>query len=217
MKRVLCTAVLVSFFVGSTVISSLAAAEHRAHHPGGEQTTATTSTQRMMGPQGRGKMPCMADPAAGSMSQMMGKMGKRGNGMGDMMSAGMANMMGAGKMGRMEQRMAHLFFLDRAEELGLSTEQVGKLKALHSECRKDNIRNAAEAKIARLDLADLLDRDNWSLTDAETLVRAVQKLEGDMQLRHLQAVNDVRKVLTVEQLQQARSGGDSGNLESLFQ
>ena len=159
-------------------------------------------------------MPCMTDPAADSMSQMMGKMG---NWMSDMMSAGMANMMDDGKMRMMEHRMAHIFFLDRADELGLSTDQVSKLKMLHTKCLKDNIRNAAEIKIARLELADLLTADNWSIKEVESLVRKVQQLEGDMQLRHLQAVSDARKVLTAEQLKQAHSGGDSGNLESLFQ
>lgn len=145
------------------------------------------------------------------MGQMMGRE------MGDMMGEGMTGMMRAGKMGMMEQRMEHMFFLDRADDLGLSAEQVSKLKALHVECRKDNIRNAAEAKIARLELTELLSRENWTLKDAEPLVRKAQKLEGDIQVRHLQAVSEARKVLTAEQLMQAGSGGSSGNLESLFQ
>lgn len=214
MKRVLFTALLISVFMGTTVISSLAASEHEAHHPAGAQSAATTSTQGMMSPQGMAQMPCMAASDAGSMSQMMGMMGE---GMGDMMGAGMGKMMSAGKMGMMEQRMAHLFYLDRADELGLSADQVSKLKTLHTDCRKDNIRTAAEEKIARLDLAELLSGDDWKLKDAEALIRKVQKLEGDIQARHLQAISDARKVLTTEQLKKARSGGASGNLESLFQ
>ncbi|AMV70601.1 hypothetical protein DBW_0201 [Desulfuromonas sp. DDH964] len=214
MKRVLFTAVLISVYIGTTVISSLAASEHEAHHPAGAQSAATTSKQGKMNPQGMAQMPCMAAADAGSMSQMMGMMGE---GMGDMMDAGMGKMMSAGKMGMMEQRMAHMFYLDRVDELGLSADQVSKLKTLHMDCRKDNIRNAAEAKIARLDLADLLSGDNWTLKDAEALVRKIQKLEGDIQVRHLQAISDAHKVLTNEQLKQARSGEASGNLESLFQ
>lgn len=214
MKRVLFTAILVSFFLGATVISSLAAAEHEGHHPAEAPATATTSPQGMMGAQGMAQMPCMAEQASDSMSPMMGMMG---NGMGDMMGAGMSQMMGAGKIGMMEQRMAHMFYLDRAAELGLSAEQVGKLKALHSECRKDNIRTTAEAKIARLELADRLAGDDWSMKDAETLVRKVEKLQGDIQLRHLQAVSDARKVLTAAQLKQAASVGNAGSLERLFQ
>jgi Spy/CpxP family protein refolding chaperone len=93
---------------------------------------------------------------------------------------------------------------------------VNRLKAIHVECRKDNIRNAAETKIARLELSELLSGDYWMLKDAEPLVRKVQKLEGDIQVRHLQAVSDARKVLTAEQLKQAYADGGTGNLESLF-
>jgi hypothetical protein len=208
MKRVLYTAVLASFFMGATVLTSVAASEHESHHPADTQAAATTSAK------GMSQMPCMAAPSSGSKAQMMGMMGE---GMGDMMGAGMSGMMAGGKMGMMEQKMEHMFFLDRAEQLGLSAEQVNKLKAIHVECRKDNIRNAAEAKIARLDLADLLSGDNWTLKDAESLVRKLQKLEGDIQVRHLQAVSEARKVLTAEQLKQANADGSSGNLESLFQ
>ena len=159
-------------------------------------------------------MPCMNEQGTGSKAQMMGMMG---NGMGDMMGAGMSNMMAGGKMGMMEQHMAHMFYLDSATELGLSADQIGKLKALHTECRTDNIRNAAEAKIARLELADLLATDSWSQQDAEGLVRKVQKLEGDIQVRHLQAQSAARKVLTAEQLKQSRSAGNVSSLEDLFQ
>ena len=119
-----------------------------------------------------------------------------------MMGMGMMDhgMMG---MGMMDRQMGHAFYLDRADELGLSADQVAKLKVLQSDSRKDNIRNAAEVKIARLELADLLDGKDWSLKDAEPLIRKVQKLEGDIQVRYLQAVSDARKVLTAEQLKQA--------------
>jgi len=219
MKRAVVAAVLISFFVGISVISSLAAAEHESHHPDGAQAAATSSSQGMMMQQGVGmnQMPCMAEQATGSKAQMMGMMG---HGMGDMMGAGMSDMMSmmvAGKMGMIERREAHMFFLDHAAELGLSTEQVGQLQTLYSDCRKDNIRNAAEAKIARLELADLLAGEDWSLQEAESQVRKVQKLEGDIQIRYLKALNTARKVLTAEQLKQARSGDNPGNPDSLFQ
>jgi len=205
MKKTLLTALLISLFLGATTLSGFAASEHEGHHPGGTEAPSTSPSQGMMKQQGMGvgQMPCMADKSSGSMMSMMGQ--------------GMGDMMGSGDMGMMGKRMEHMFFLDRAEELGLSADQVGKLKTIHMECRRDNIRNAAEAKIARLELADLLYGDNWTLKDVETMVRKVQKLEGDIQVRHLQAISDARKVLTANQLQQALFDGASGNLENLFQ
>lgn len=223
MKKVLYTAVLMSFFIGTTVITSVAATDHEAHHPTGELTTAPTPSGKMMMPRGAGmdQMPCMAVTDSASMMGMMG-----GKGMGEMMGSGQSGMMGGqgmhrmmhgDQMGMMEQGRRHMFYLDRADELGLSAGQVSKLKAIHAEVRKDNIRNAAETKIARLELSELLTGYSWSLKDAESLVRKVQKFEGDMKLRHLQAVSEARNVLTAEQLTHAHAADDAGDPESLFQ
>lgn len=103
----------------------------------------------------------------------------------------------------MRTMMDREFFLDRIDELGLSDDQVAKLRAIRSACRQDNIRTGAEAKIVRLELDDLLALDDWTPAAAEKLIRQQQKLEGDMQVRHLQAVAEARKVLTKEQLQRA--------------
>ncbi len=225
MKKVLYMAVLVGFFLGASVLTSLAASEHESHHPAAAQAAATPSSRGMMMQQGAGmnQMPCMAAQSSGSNSPMMGMMG---GGMGDMMGRGMSGMMDGGgmhdmmqggQMGMMEQRMEHVFFLDRADELGLSADQISSLKAIHVDCRKENIRTAAEVKIARLELSALLSGDSWTLKDAEPLVRKVQTLEGDIHVLHLQAVSDARKVLTAEQLQQAHADGGAEKLESLFQ
>lgn len=200
MKKALFAVILASLFVGTTVAFSLAATDEDT--PDAMQPAGASSAQMM----DMDQMPYMTGPCAGHM------MWERG-----MMGGGMGNMMGPGKRGMMEQQMAHMFYLDRAAELGLSDEQIGKLKALHSACRKDNIRTIADINIARLELADLIDGDDWSLQEAEPLVRKVVKLEGDLQMRHLQALLDARQVLTPEQLQRAKSIGNSEDLEQLFQ
>lgn len=226
MKRVLYIAMLASLFVGSSVLISLAASENESHHPAGAQTAATTSPQGMMMQQGAGmnQAPCMSAQPSASRTQMMGMSEGRGDMMGSgMMGSGMSGMMGGGGMhgmmhgGQKGMMGEHMFFLDRVDKLGLSTDQVSRLKAIHVECQKENIRNAAEAKIARLELSELLSDNSWTLKDAEPLVRKVQKLEGDIHVRHLQAVSDARKVLTAEQLQQAHADSVDEELESLFQ
>ena len=115
------------------------------------------------------------------------------------------------------QRMEHELFLDRVDALDLDAEQVAQLKAIRSDCRKENIRKAADVKIARLELQDLLNETDWSLKTAEPLIRQIETLEGDMLVRHLQAVSDARKVLTAEQLQRAAAGEKNEELEELFQ
>ncbi|WP_303721789.1 hypothetical protein [Malonomonas rubra] len=194
MKKAIMMLLMNSFLVLIASIS-FSASMHEAHHKGGE----SSSPSCMMGPNMMG--PNMMGP------NMMGP---------NMMGP---NMMGPNMMGpnMMDCRKEHLFFLGQAKELELSEKQIAELKTIHSDCRKENIRTAAEVKIVRLELAELLASDDWSLKDAEDLVRKAQKLEADIQVRHLQAFNAARKVLTKEQLDKARSGGGVKNLEDLFQ
>ena len=219
MKRVMYWVLLVILFMGVPVTVSLADPGHEAHQPGDMREMMAGDMPHMMG---------------GGMHEMMGarmhgmmdadkhrKMScdghcKMGGGMYDKMGHGKHDMMGGRQMGMMAQRMEHMFYLDQAKELGLSAEQVGKLKTIHSECRKDNIRNAAEKRISRLELTELMDGESWTLKNAEPLIRKIQQLEGDIQIRRLQAMSAANKVLTPEQLKQARTGDNADDPESLF-
>ena len=135
MTRMLCTAVLVSFFIGATALTSLAASEQTSHHPADAQS-ASSSPGMMMQGAGMNSMPCMVAPSSESGTQMMGMMGQ---GMGDMMGrggmhgmmggGGMHGMMNGGQMHKMEQDMRSMLYLDRAADLGLSAEQISRLKA----------------------------------------------------------------------------------------
>jgi len=133
-------------------------------------------------------------------------------------------MMGSGGMGTMMQgaRGGHMMDLDdmrhggllkQADKLGLSDDQVSKLNTLRLAERKDIIRKEAEAKVVRLDLSDLVASENWTVKDAEPLVHKLDSLESDIHLRHLQALNDARNILTAEQLKQYRSTEQYGSSE----
>lgn len=223
MRKTLLQALLIGLFLGATTLTGLAASDPESQLPGATAPPAVTHPGGMMGPggMGMGQMPGMAPPASGSMLPMMGQgMGKMMGGMSGMMGQGMSGMMemmGGGDMGMMQHHMDHQFYLDRADELGLSKDQVKTLKTLQLECRKDNIRTAAEAKIARIELNSLLSGNDWKLKDAKDSVRKLQQLEGDIQVRHLQALDAARRVLTDKQLQQAQTGDNSENAEGLFQ
>jgi Spy/CpxP family protein refolding chaperone len=181
---------------------------HEGHQHEAEPAPALSSPQPETGTP---MMPGMMETMRNKM--MMERMGRGG----DMMppDAGMEPPSPAVKLQMMNRALAgpmnmdpdmmrtmmdREFFLDRIDELGLSDDQVAKLRAIRSACRQDNIRTGAEAKIVRLELDDLLALDDWTPAAAEKLIRQQQKLEGDMQVRHLQAVAEARKVLTKEQL-----------------
>lgn len=215
MRKVLLQTLFISLLLGATAITGLAASEHESHHPGAATAPAATQPQGMME---HGGMGMMGPGAAGGMMPMMGNMMSQGkSGMMGQGMSGMMEMMSGGGMGMMQHQLDHLFYLDRVDALGLSADQVGTLKAIQVACRKDNIRTAAEVKIARIDLNELLAGDNWALKDAEDSVRKLQKLEGDIQVRHLQAIDAARQVLTDQQLKQARADGSNDTIDGLFQ
>lgn len=115
--------------------------------------------------------------------------------------------------GMMHTMMKKKFFLDRIEELGLQKSQVANLKNIQAVCRRDNLRTAAEVKIARFELDDLLEGD-WTLDAAEKLIRKLATLEADMKIRHLAADREALTVLTDEQLQDLFV---EDSIESLFE
>lgn len=208
-KRFLKTAWIV-FLVGSVLLNGAMAAEQREeHHPEAGQGASAAATQAgapgqtmpgMMEMMGQGMMdtrPCMYPSAPSARLHMM--------------SEALSGRMSMDP-GMMRHMMNQEFFLDRVDELELSADQVEKLRTIRSACRKENIRTGAEAKIVRLDLDDLLARDDWTIEAAEQLVRKQQKLEGDMLVRHLQALADARQVLTLDQLQKTRNT----DLDKLF-
>ena len=209
MKRIISTAMLTSLLLGGLVFSS-DAAEMEHQHPGGEPEMSNDMHEMMMRKmmmQDQGMMaekPYMRQGVTCPKPCMM-----------DDMAPTRHHMMGTGMGGMMPHRMDQLFFLDQVEQLDLTADQVSRLKAIRSECRKENIRKAAEAKITRLELQDLLSGDDWDLNAVEPLIRQQQTLEGDMLVRHLRARTDARKVLSAEQLEKAGQMGEE-DLEDLF-
>lgn len=211
MKKLVLTVCLVGIFSLGTTVEALAQTGHEEHHPqkSGEPTAVPQSMGMTgMGGMGMGQMGMMGGMMCPMCAQMMGGgMMEKMEGMEEV--AGMGMMPG---MGRMEM-MDRPFFLDRPKELGLNDEQVAKLRRIRQAHRTDNIRTAAEMKIAGMELRDLL-AGEWTLEAAEKLVRNIQKMEGDMKVRFLRAKKEAEKVLTPEQLKVSRGGEEA--LEGLF-
>lgn len=209
MKKLVLTVCLTGILSLCVAAAALAQAGHEEHHPqAAGEPVAGPQSMGMMGMGGMGMKSGMGGMMCPMCAQMMagGMMGEA-EGMEEM--AGMGMMPGMDRMRMME----HPFFLDRVKELGLSNEQVRKLKEVRQAARADNIRTAAEMWIARLELLDLL-AGEWKLETAEKLVRNMQKMQGDMKVRLLKAMKEAEKVLTPEQLKMAHGGEEE--LEGLF-
>ena len=57
---------------------------------------------------------------------------------------------------------------------------------------------------------------DWTLSEAEGVVRRMEKLEGDLKVRCLKALADARGVLTAEQLKKVESTRGEIPMDELF-
>ncbi len=200
MKKTLLRILAGIAFLGVMVVPGFAQSGHGHHNAGaaGESGSEMMSMVMHREGDGMGGMPCMVGKPS-----LAGRL--------DMMICVLT-----GKMhldpGVMHAKMKREFFLDRIEELGLLKVQVEQLMEIRAACRRDNLRTAAEVKIARLELEDVLEGE-WSPEVAERLIRRIAKLEGDMKVRHLRAAKEAVAVLTPEQVAKLSA---KGSLESLF-
>jgi len=191
MKRIWMVMFAVSFVLGTTALVSTVA---MAHGRGGMMSDVDDAASQA---------PCQADSYSAAMHHGYGY-GMMGGMMG---YQDMDAMMHGGYAGHMmdDDDMGHDNMLSLADKLGLSTEQLSKLNTLHVAEQKDLIRSSADADVVRLELSNLLSSTNWTMQDAEPLVQKLNKIEENMQLRHLQALHEARQILTADQLRQYSS------------
>lgn len=97
------------------------------------------------------------------------------------------------------------FFLNQAEELGLSDEQVAKLRSIRTETQKALIRKQADLRVAQIELEELLQNPTAKRADLEAKAKEVQRLQSEVWLTAFRARLDAREVLTSEQLKKAAS------------
>jgi Spy/CpxP family protein refolding chaperone len=86
-----------------------------------------------------------------------------------------------------------------AEELGLSEEQVEKLRKRHSEALKQIIGIKSQMKMDMIDVKDAVMREEIDMPTAEAKIREIGKLKADMFLAIIHAIHDMRQIATPEQ------------------
>lgn len=95
--------------------------------------------------------------------------------------------------------------LMHARMLDLTKEQTGRIRSMHTELRKEQIRLTSQIQIAQIDLQELLAQDTVDMPKVEQQVREISRLQGDLQLARIRAMNSVRNVLTPEQREKLQS------------
>ena len=90
--------------------------------------------------------------------------------------------------------------LDYADDLGLSDEQIEQIRGMQRDFRRASIQRRADIEVAEMDLETLYDADPLDLTAIRAQLEGVAQMRVDGEIGGLQLRQDVRQILTPEQL-----------------
>jgi len=94
--------------------------------------------------------------------------------------------------------------IKHADKVGLSGEQVAKLKDIHRGMEKKKIRSEADMKLARIDMKEIMEVKAFDLEKANAAVQKISDLKRDQHLEMLKSLRDVRSILTDAQFQKIK-------------
>ena len=128
--------------------------------------------------------------AAPAFSQMM-DMSMKGH------REGHGQMMGMGKMDKMGDMMD--MCINHADMMGLTDDQIMKIKPLHREMQKKQARFKADLKIAKIDLMEIMEVKDFDIEKASSAVKNIAEIKTAHHLEMLKAAQEMRTILTDEQ------------------
>ncbi|RPH81860.1 MAG: hypothetical protein EHM80_00985 [Nitrospiraceae bacterium] len=105
--------------------------------------------------------------------------------------------------GHSAHSLKHL--LKHAKEIGLTSEQIGKLKALQLDFNRTQARMEADIKIAGLELHALLEEEKAELSAIQAKVDQLKKAEGALLLAGIKGQRDAMAMLTPDQREKERA------------
>jgi Spy/CpxP family protein refolding chaperone len=119
----------------------------------------------------------------------------------------------AGGPGRMGARGDDLAFDERPlislmlrhrQQLGLTAEQVTRLREMRSGFEKETIRAHADLRILDIELDDLLDAEQVDMAKVEAAVRKEEALRTNLRLSRIKTIEQGKALLTPEQRERLR-------------
>ena len=101
--------------------------------------------------------------------------------------------------GNMAMIGGDMMFMEHASKMGLTDEQMEKMKPLHSEMKKKQIRSKADLKIAEIELMEIMEVKDFDLEKANSAVKRIAEIKTADHLEMLKAMKEMRTILTDEQ------------------
>lgn len=109
--------------------------------------------------------------------------------------------------GEQEEQCAHYLkhLLKHGKEIGLTAEQISKLKAMQLDLNRTQARTEADIKIAKLELHALLEEDQADFAAIQAKVGQLKQAEGALLLAAIKAKRDAAAMLTPDQREKDRA------------
>jgi Spy/CpxP family protein refolding chaperone len=115
---------------------------------------------------------------------------------------GYGQMMGMGTMDRMGDMMG--MCMQHADMIGLTDDQILKMKPMRSEMQKKQARFNADVRIAEIELMDILEVKDFDLEKAGAAVKNISDIKTAHHLEMLKAMKEMRTILTDEQFKKMK-------------
>jgi len=89
--------------------------------------------------------------------------------------------------------------IEHADKMGLSDDQMMKVKPLHREMQKKQARFNADLKIAEIDLTEIMEVKDFDLEKANSAAKKIADIKTAHHLDMLKAMKEMRTILTDDQ------------------
>jgi Spy/CpxP family protein refolding chaperone len=115
---------------------------------------------------------------------------------------GHGQMMRMGNMDMMGDMMG--MCIQNADKIGLTDEQVMKMKPVNIDMQKKQARFKADLKIAEIELMEIMEVKDFDLDKANSAVKKIEEIKTAHHLEMVKAMKEIRTILTDEQFKKAR-------------
>ena len=103
------------------------------------------------------------------------------------------------EMGPMDMMGGDMMCMEQANKMGLTDDQMMRMKPIHREMQKKQIRSKADLKIAEMELMEIMEVKDFDLDKATAAVKKIEDIKTARHLEMLKAMKDMRAILTDEQ------------------
>ena len=113
-----------------------------------------------------------------------------------------SQMMEMGNMDKMGDMMG--MCIEHADKMGLTDDQIMKMKPMHREMQKKQARFKADLKIAEIELMEIMEVKDFDMEKASAAVKKIADIKTAHHLEMLKAMKEMRAILTDEQFKKMK-------------